>query len=52
MKDNLIFAHSVTCATLKKAILNGVFIFRSYIVFCTRPFLELLVVRALCVCFS
>lgn len=34
MKDNLIFAHSVTCATLK-AILNGVFIFRSYIVFCT-----------------
>lgn len=23
MKDNLIFAHSVTCAPLKKAILNG-----------------------------
>lgn len=27
MKDNLILAHSVTCATLKKAILNGSFYF-------------------------
>lgn len=27
MKDNLILAHSVTCATPKKAILNGSFYF-------------------------
>lgn len=50
MKDNLTLAHSMTCTTLKKAILNGGVIFRSYSDLYVA-LLESLVVRVLCVLF-
>lgn len=50
MKDNLTLAHSMTCTTLKKAILNGGVIFRSYSDLYVA-LLESLVVRVLCVFF-
>lgn len=54
MRINLTLAHSVTCATLMKAILSGgcLLFFRSYVVFCIAALLEPLVVRVLCVGFS
>lgn len=45
MKDNLTLAHYVTCATLKKAILNGVVIYFLDPVILYSALLESLVVR-------
>lgn len=52
MKDDLIFAHSVTCATLKKAILNGCFYFLdSILCFVCGPFGTTCSEGAVCVLF-